>query len=195
MTFRVLLYILGLRPEVWGAAPEILKGLSGGAQPPPHIRRHSRNRQSRTNVVLARLPRRPEGELPLQTLPEQYTSASCASVLSGETSARLVTMRFVSSARTLSGKASASWKISSDVAMLKDYGPPAVCDKRATTRATFLPFRGPGAKVLAAMLRRQRFTLRDRSGDVFSFGAGGEERANQKIERNRRVAGFHFGHT
>src|SRR2546428_2983453 len=58
------------------------------------------------------------------------TSASCALVISGEiSSAKLAIKRSVSSARTSGGKATASRKISSDVAIVKDYSLLAVCDK------------------------------------------------------------------
>jgi hypothetical protein len=42
-------------------------------------------------------------------------------------------------------------------------------------------------------LRGERFTFRDRFGDIFLFCASGEPRANQEIERDCRIAGFHFG--
>src|SRR6266545_3374243 len=58
------------------------------------------------------------------------TSAICASVISGDTSsARLAIRRSASSVRTSGGNATASRKISSDVAMRKDYSLMAVCDK------------------------------------------------------------------
>jgi len=59
------------------------------------------------------------------------TSASCALVISGEISyAKLSTNRSVSSVRASGGNAIASRKISSGVAMVKDYRLLAVCDKQ-----------------------------------------------------------------
>src|ERR1041384_7865392 len=58
------------------------------------------------------------------------TSASCALVISGETSsARLPINRSANSARTSGESVVASRKISSDVAMLKDYASPMLSDK------------------------------------------------------------------
>lgn len=48
------------------------------------------------------------------------------------------------------------------------------------------------AAVSLSPLCGERLTLRNCPGDILPVGAGGEQRTNQEIERDRGITGLHF---